>query len=79
MRPIGPKPANAGVSWPYGGVRMPVAGSKPPMSNCVPPHGKREGVLCFRLVKDRPPKRATGLLAYFKNSYSNSVGTISVL
>ena len=37
MRPIGPKPANAGVSWPYGGVRMPVAGSKPPMSNCVPP------------------------------------------
>lgn len=45
MRPIGPKPANAGVSWPYGGVRMPVAGSKPPMSNCVPPHGKREGVV----------------------------------
>lgn len=60
MRPIGPKPANAGVSWPYGGVRVPVTGSKPPMSNCVPPHGKREGVLCLRLVEDRPPKRATG-------------------
>lgn len=34
-------------------------------SNCVttePPRGKREGVPCFWLVKDRPPKRATGSL-----------------
>ena len=54
--------SETGVSWPYGGVRMHVAGSKPPMSNCVPPHGKREGVLCLRLVEDRPPKRATGSL-----------------
>lgn len=34
-------------------------------SNCVttePPRGKREGVPCFWLIKDRPPKRATGSL-----------------
>ena len=31
------------------------------------------------LIIKPSPKRATGLLAYFKNSYSNSVGTISVL
>ena len=34
-------------------------------SNCVttePPRGKREGILCFWLVKDRPLKRATGSL-----------------